>query len=123
MEKFPVSAHWSILLHTGPMVVKLGPHITIDTGGPHAAPPPSPLILEFHFKNERRLHVILSCRRRCRPRTRALTPGVGGRVGGDGEVIYLLSVYSESGNHSSGTCPVFHLLLCLPQRPNSLGKA
>lgn len=38
------------------------------------------------------------------------------------QVIYLLCVYSESVKHSSGTCPVFHLLLCLPQRPNSLGK-
>ena len=37
-------------------------------------------------------------------------------------MIYLLSVYSESVNHSLSTCPVFHLLLCLPQRPNSLGK-
>lgn len=56
--------------------------------------------------------------------SRALTAGVagGGRGWGEVQVIYLLRVYSESINHSSGTCPVFHLLLCLPQRPNSLGK-
>lgn len=57
---------------------------------------------------------------------RSLTAGVAGGgwggVGGEMQMIYLLSVYSESVNHSSGTCPVFHLLLCLPQRPNSLGK-
>lgn len=62
---------------------QLGPHVTIDTGMAHAAQPPSPLILEFHFKNERQLHVILSCRRHCRPRT--MGPDTrGGRRGWEG---------------------------------------
>lgn len=117
--EIPRSTHWSVLLHMECMYSQaqsLHHH-------QHQHAPCCPATLSPTPEHDRQLHITLSWTLQT-AHDGSWYPGWLERVGGWVEMenmIYLLSFYSESVNHSSRTCPVFHLLLCLPQRPNSLG--